>query len=107
MTFRERVYAITRKIPKGKVVTYGQLARLAGSPRAARAVGTCMQTNPDAPRTPCHRVVGADGSMHGYSAGNGVSTKKEMLLAEGVLFTGDKVDLFCSQWGPKEYDTRI
>jgi O-6-methylguanine DNA methyltransferase len=97
-TFTEQVYQLTRSIPKGKVVTYGQLAKMAGSPRAARAIGMCMRNNPDAPNTPCHRVVASDGSLTGYSAGNGVSTKKEMLLKEGVKFRGDKVDLRQSQW---------
>ena len=96
--FREKVYKLTRQIPKGKVVTYGQLARLAGSPRAARAVGMCMKINPDAPNTPCHRVVASNGNLTGYSAGNGISTKKKMLIAEGVDFKGDRVDLTVSQW---------
>lgn len=97
-TFTEMVYTLTRKIPKGKVATYGQLAAMAGSPGAARAVGMIMKTNPDAPRTPCHRVVASNGKLTGYSGGNGVSTKKEMLLKEGVSFKGDIVDLSVSQW---------
>lgn len=96
--FREKVYKLTRQIPKGKVATYGQLARLAGSPHAARAVGNFMKTNPDAPNTPCHRVVASNGNLTGYSAGNGISTKKKMLIAEGVNFKGDRVDLTVSQW---------
>lgn len=98
MSFTETVYQILRTVPKGKVVTYGQLAKMAGSPKAARAVGMCMQKNPDAPRTPCHRVVASDGSLHGYSAGDGIPTKKKMLLEEGVFFNGDAVDLSRSQW---------
>ena len=98
MTFRDRVYQLTKKIPKGKVATYGQIAKLAGNKKAARAVGMCMKTNPDAPRTPCHRVVARDGSLTGYSAGNGISTKKTMLLAEGVYFINNKVDLKRSLW---------
>lgn len=98
MSFKETVYKLTRQIPKGKVATYGQLAYLAGSPKAARAVGMCMQSNPDAPHTPCHRVVASDGGLHGYSAGDGIPTKKKMLLAEGVVFKGEKVDLHASQW---------
>lgn len=99
--FKENVYTITRKIPKGKVATYGQIAALAGSPKAARAVGMCMRTNPDVPRTPCHRVVASDGSLTGYSAGAGLFTKREMLLDEGVFFIKDRVDLEKSQWKPE------
>src|SRR5476649_1285319 len=98
MTFREEVYQLIRKIPVGKVATYGQVAKLVGNPQAARAVGMCMKTNPDAPRTPCHRIVAADGSLTGYSAGGGISTKKQMLLKEGVFFSGNKVDLAASLW---------
>lgn len=98
MTFRDRVYNLTKKIPQSKVATYGQIAKLAGSPKAARAVGLSMKTNPDAPATPCHRVVAVDGALTGYSAGKGIPTKKAMLLAEGVFFKGEKVDLARSQW---------
>lgn len=97
-TFKEKVYSFTKKIPKGNVATYGQLAKLAGKPKAARAVGAFMRTNPDAPQTPCHRVVAADGKLTGYSAGKGVKTKKQMLNKEGVVFNGEKVDLAKSQW---------
>jgi O-6-methylguanine DNA methyltransferase len=93
MNFRERVYQIVRKIPKGKVATYGQIARLAGNPKASRAVGLLMKTNPFAPEVPCHRVVGFDGSLVGYSGGKGILTKKKMLIAEGVSFVGNKVDI--------------
>lgn len=98
MSFREDVYTLIRKIPKGKVATYGQVADLVGSPGAARAVGMCMKTNPDAPRTPCHRIVASDGKLTGYSAGEGVKTKKQMLIDEGVYFKGNKVDLKRSLW---------
>src|SRR5579863_47360 len=97
-TFKDTVYMLTKRIPKGKVATYGQLAKLAGSPHAARAVGMCMKTNPNAPVVPCHRVVSHNGSLTGYSAGDGLSTKKKMLLEEGVKFNGNKVDLEKSQW---------
>jgi len=96
-TFRDKVYSLTRQIPIGKVATYGQLAREAGNPKAARAVGLFMKTNHDAPNTPCHRVVASDGSLTGYSGKNGIAGKKAMLLAEGVKFIGDRVDLKVSQ----------
>ena len=99
--FTEKIYELSRTIPKGKVATYGQLAALAGNPRAARAVGMAMRCNPDIPKTPCHRVIASDGSLTGYSAGQGVSTKRKMLIDEGVSFKGVKVDLQKSQWDGK------
>ena len=98
ISFRNRVYQIVANIPKGKVATYGQIAKLAGSPKAARAVGICMKTNPFAPQVPCHRVVASDGKLTGYSAGSGIITKKEMLVKEGVKFKGENVDLTSSLW---------
>lgn len=96
--FGNVVYQVTRMIPEGKVATYGQIARMAGSPKAARAVGMLMKNNPDAPRIPCHRVVGVDGSLVGYSGGIGLPTKKKRLLGEGVKFKGIKVDLESCLW---------
>lgn len=127
-SFSDKVYKLTRLIPKGKVATYGQLAELAGSPGAARAVGMCMKTNHDAPHTPCHRVVASNGKLTGYSAGEGaqgaktsktsagerarlrakrdrggLELKKQMLLDEGVKFTGDRVNLVISKWNPSKH----
>ncbi len=87
-----------KKIPRGKVATYQQVAKLAGSLGAARAVGTAMRKNPNAPIVPCHRVVGSDGRMHGYSAKGGIVSKIQMLKKEGVSFFGDKVQLDESRW---------
>lgn len=98
MNLKEKVYKICRSIPKGKVATYGQLARLAGKPKAARAVGALMRTNPDAPIVPCHRVVSSDGNLTGYSAIGGVAQKKKMLIEEGVSFKNSRVDLLISRW---------
>jgi O-6-methylguanine DNA methyltransferase len=97
-SFKDKVYELTAQIPRGKVATYGQLARLAGSPGAARAVGMCMKTNEHPEIVPCYRVVASDGSLTGYSAGEGIVTKKEKLLQDGIAFHGDKVDLSKSQW---------
>lgn len=98
MKFKEKVYKICRSIPKGKVATYGQLARLAGKPKAARAVGVFMKNNPDAPIVPCHRVVASDGKLTGYSGAGGIVQKKKMLLDEGVPFKNSRVDLSISRW---------
>lgn len=98
MTFKEKIYRLTRKIPRGKVATYGLLARLAGKLKAARTVGNFMRTNPDAPHTPCHRVVAKNGSLTGYSMGKGVSTKRNMLEKEGVPFVKNKVDMEKALW---------
>jgi O-6-methylguanine DNA methyltransferase len=98
MIFSEQVYQITKRIPKGKVATYGQIARLAGNPKAARVVGRLMKENPNTPDTPCHRVVGSDGTLVGYSGVGGIKTKKNLLLFEGVKFHKDKVALTISLW---------
>ena len=99
--FSKRVYAIVSGIPKGRVATYGQVAKLAGSAGAARAVGMCMRNNKDTKKVPCHRVVGATGKLTGYAYGNGISTKKKILEKEGVVFKGANVDLAKSGWKPK------
>ncbi len=96
--FKSRIYRLTRKIPRGKVATYGQLARMAGRPKSSRAVGYYMKVNPDAPNTPCHRVVASDGGLTGYSAQGGIAKKRKMLVDEGVLFCRGKVDLGKSLW---------
>ncbi len=98
MNFKEKVYTLCSSIPKGKVATYGQLARLAGIPKATRAVGVFMKNNPNAPDVPCHRVVATDGSLTGYSGVGGITQKKKMLIEEGVSFKNDKVDLSVSGW---------
>lgn len=82
MTFKEKVLAIVRRIPKGKTMTYKEVARRTGSPNASRAVGSIMRKNFD-PSVPCHRVVGSDGKMHGYNRG-GPAKKRAILRAEGV-----------------------
>jgi O-6-methylguanine DNA methyltransferase len=100
-TFREKIYALAKQIPAGKVATYGQLAKLAGSPQAARAVGMCMRENKVPHIVPCHRVVASDGKLTGYAFGSGIPTKKKKLEEEGVFFIGDKVDLKHSLWQPR------
>jgi methylated-DNA-[protein]-cysteine S-methyltransferase len=79
--FRARVLAAVRRIPPGRVATYGDIAALAGSPRAARAVGNIMRECRD-PGTPCHRVVAAGGALGGY--GGNIHLKRQLLRHEGV-----------------------
>lgn len=98
ISFKIKVYKICRSIPKGLVATYGQIARLAGRPKAARAVGVFMKNNPDVPQTPCHRVVSSEGKLTGYSNLGGIAQKKKMLLEEGIFFKNNRVDLSISQW---------
>jgi methylated-DNA-[protein]-cysteine S-methyltransferase len=80
--FARKVRAIVAKIPKGKTMTYSQVAAKAGYPGAARAVGSVMKNNYD-PKIPCHRVVRSDGGMGGYNRG-GVERKREILRQEGL-----------------------
>ena len=80
--FQRRVWQLTRDIPRGQTRTYGQIARLAGSPGAARAVGQAMARNPWPIIVPCHRVLGSDGSLTGF--GGGVDMKRRMLQLEGA-----------------------
>lgn len=81
-TFREKVLGIVAKIPKGSMMTYGAVAAKAGNPKAARAVGAIISTNYD-PAIPCHRVIGANGSLTGYN--RGLAKKRALLKAEGAI----------------------
>ncbi len=91
MKFNERCYEVLKKVPKGKVTTYAELAKAVGSPRAARAVGNAMNKNPYAPKVPCHRVVGSNGKMVGFASG--IDKKIMLLKKEGVEIANRKVDL--------------
>jgi methylated-DNA-[protein]-cysteine S-methyltransferase len=102
--FYEKIYAIVKNIPRGKVTTYAALARTAGSPRASRAVGNCMHRNPYAPYVPCHRVVCSDGRLGGFADG---SVKKESLLKkEGVRCVEGKIKLESFFWDPQQEGKR-
>ncbi len=83
--FQKEVWLALVKIPKGSVVTYAELARRIGKPRAFRAVANAVGANPCAPEIPCHRVVRSDGTLGGYSAKGGVKVKRALLKAEGVV----------------------
>ncbi|OGN06475.1 MAG: 6-O-methylguanine DNA methyltransferase [Candidatus Yanofskybacteria bacterium RIFCSPHIGHO2_02_FULL_38_22b] len=80
--FKEKVYRIVSKIPRGKVLTYKEVAKLSGKPKAFRAVGNILNKNYD-PSIPCHRVVRSDGQIGGYNRGSKI--KKEILTSERVM----------------------
>ena len=81
--FREKVLVVVKKIPKGGLMTYKEVAKKAGNSKAARAVGAIMRTNYD-PSVPCHRVIRTDGSLGGYNRG-GSAKKTALLRAEGAI----------------------
>lgn len=81
--FRRSVYRAARKIPPGEIRTYGQLADAIGNPRASRAVGMALGANPIALIIPCHRIIGGNQKLGGFSAFGGCETKKKLLALEG------------------------
>ena len=84
--FQHRVWDELRMIPRGDTVTYGELGARIGMPGAARAVGAAVARNPISIVVPCHRVVGADGSLRGYAGG--VERKRALLALEGAISSG-------------------
>jgi methylated-DNA-[protein]-cysteine S-methyltransferase len=92
MTFNERVWALTARIPAGKVVTYADIATALGT-KGYRAVGNALNRNPYAPSVPCHRVVGSDGRLTGFASG--LPKKEELLNSEGVPVKRGRADLTC------------
>jgi len=99
MRFADRVLLVVRRIPPGRVATYGDVAALAGQPRACRAVGNIMREcrRPD---VPCHRVIAAAGRLGGY--GGSEALKRSLLVAEGVPVSGRRVrELERVRWTPR------
>ena len=82
--FQLKVWAYLRKIPRGSVKTYSQVAKDIGKPLAVRAVANAIGKNPYAPKIPCHRVIRSDRSIGGYSGKGGVKTKKFLIKKEGI-----------------------
>jgi methylated-DNA-[protein]-cysteine S-methyltransferase len=82
--FHRKVYEVARTIPPGQTMTYGEIARRLGVPHESREVGQALGRNPVAIIVPCHRVLGADGKMGGFSATGGVATKRRILEIEGA-----------------------
>jgi len=103
MDFFESVYEIVRKIPTGKVTTYGLIAKMLGKPKASRAVGWALNKNPDNNRTPCHRVVNKEGKVSSAFAFGGVNMQIKLLKKEGICIKNDKiVDLNRYLWNNNE-----
>ena len=90
MSFNQKVWALTARIPRGQVVTYGDIAKALGT-TAYRAVGNALNKNPYAPQVPCHRVVGSDGSLTGFAGG--IPKKLRLLQEEGIEFKSNKAVL--------------
>ncbi|MBO4861972.1 MAG: MGMT family protein [Firmicutes bacterium] len=91
--FERAVYEAVKLIPEGKTATYGQIAELAGHPRAARAVGNALHRNPDETNVHCHRVVNADGRLARNFGFGGQDEQRRRLIADGVYVVNCRVDL--------------
>ena len=90
-SFTAKVYKVVAKIPRGQVLSYSEVAKLAGNPKAARAVGNIMHNNPDPKKVPCHRVIAANNKLGGYAWGTKAKMKK--LRAEGVLISNNRIQI--------------
>lgn len=91
-SFQKKVWKAMVKIPKGKVSTYGLVARAIGNPNAVRAVGFACNQNPFAPDVPCHRIVSSDGTLGGYA--HGPAKKMALLKKEGIRIQDGRVKGF-------------
>jgi len=86
MSFFEKVYEVVKKVPKGKVITYGQIAELLGNKRMARQVGWALHANPNPEEIPCYRVVNKEGRVSKAFVFGGANVQKELLIKDGVTF---------------------
>jgi O-6-methylguanine DNA methyltransferase len=89
----KRIYEAVKKIPKGKVATYGQIAKLAGDEKMCRAVGNALHKNPEPDKIPCFRVVNSKGELSGEFAFGGAGAQQKLLEAEGIEVIKGKIDL--------------
>jgi methylated-DNA-protein-cysteine methyltransferase-like protein len=97
--FFDQVYEVVRKIPPGKVATYGQIARLLGQPRGARTVGWALHSMPEGSHVPWHRVLNSQGTVSVEVCGPGETSQRELLEQEGVAFDErGRVDLKVYGW---------
>ncbi len=105
-SFFKGVYQVVRKIPRGRVITYGQIATVLGAPHMARQVGWAMHGCPSG--LPWQRVVGAGGRIliNSLSSGEGAHLQRQLLELEGVKFKGGKVDMESHQWRSPKCGTK-
>lgn len=99
MTPTQRAYTVIKKIPKGYVATYGQIAKLAGGLNP-RFIGYLLHRNPDPDAIPCHRVVNAQGKLASGFAFGGVLKQKRLLEEEGIEIQNYSINLALYQWRP-------
>lgn len=90
---KEKVYEFLTTVPKGKVVTYGQIAEYLGNKKLARAVGNILHNNPDPIKYPCYKVVDRNGNLSKNYAFGGIEKQKQLLESDGILVNGNKIDL--------------
>lgn len=99
MSFYQEIYDLVRQIPKGKVTTYGSIAKMLGRPRSSRVVGYALHVNPEPQTIPCHRVVNREGRLAPGFAFGGPDVQKQLLENEGVFVNSDNcVDLEKYLW---------
>ena len=97
------IYAVVKRIPKGRVASYGQVAALAGNPRWSRVVGYALHVNPDPEGIPCYRVVTKEGGLSEVFAFGGINMQRELLERDGVEFDGaGRVIMEKYRWRPQE-----
>lgn len=106
--FFEKVYNVVKDIPRGKVATYGQIAKILNAPKFSQIVGYALHGNPDPKTIPCHRVVNRFGKISTSFAFGGKFSQKQLLEEEGVVFVDDEtVDLKQCQWIPEILDVDL
>lgn len=103
----KRIYEAVKRIPKGKVATYGQVAEMAGNKKMSRAVGNALHKNPEPDTIPCYRVVNAKGELAGEFAFGGAGAQAKLLEADGIAVVQGKVDLQQYGLSPEEIQKNL
>jgi O-6-methylguanine DNA methyltransferase len=98
---QQKVLGFLQTIPRGRVVTYGQIAAALGSPKLARAVGNALHRNPDGEKYPCYKVVSSQGKLSQHYAFGGLAAQQRLLEADGIAVKNGRVDLRLYQWDGK------